>query len=190
MSDLPLQLQGGNVSLDLLTLNDAPALQELLERCADFSWLVEGEPPSPHAAQDMLADLPPSKTLADKFLYGIFREKTLVGVLDGIRGYPQEGTWWIGLLLLDPAQRGRGTGEQALLAFEDWAGQQGAQALMLGVVEENRRGFNFWRRMGFTLVETRPPRRFGQKEQVVLVMRKEYQPPPPHVPASRNLPSA
>jgi len=168
-----LHLPGSDASLELLTLVDAPALQELLERCADFSWLVEGEPPSPHAARDILADLPPGKSLVDKFMYGIFRENALVGVLDAIRGYPQQGAWWIGLLLLDPAQRGRGTGEQALLTFEDWAGQQGAQALMLGVVVENQRGLQFWQRMGFALVETRPPRRFGQKEQVVLVMRKE-----------------
>jgi GNAT superfamily N-acetyltransferase len=167
-----LRSPGSQVSLERLDLADTPALQDLLERCADFSWLVEGQPPSPQAAQETQADLPPGKGLEDKFIYGIYWENTLVGVLDAVRGYPQEGVWWIGLLLLDPAQRGRGTGEQALHIFESWADRQGAQTLMLGVVEENQRGLQFWRRMGFELVETRPPRLFGQKEQLVLVMRK------------------
>jgi GNAT superfamily N-acetyltransferase len=160
--------------LKLLNLDDAPALQDLLERCADFSQLVEGEPPSAHAAQDMLTDLPPGKSLADKFLFGIFREDILVGVLDAVRDYPQNGVWWLGLLLLDPAQRGRGAGVQALNVFAGLASKQGAQALMLGVVEENQSGLRFWRRMGFEVMEKRPPRLFGRKEQVVLVLRKEF----------------
>lgn len=164
-----------DLSLRLLDQADTPALQNLLERCADFSLLVEGEPPTAHAAQDMLADLPPGKSLADKFLLGIFREDNLAGVLDAVRGYPQAGVWWIGLLLFDPAQRGCGAGEQALNIFTTFAGEQGAQALMLGVVEENVRGLQFWQRMGFKLVEKRPPRLFGRKEQVVRVMRKELE---------------
>jgi RimJ/RimL family protein N-acetyltransferase len=182
-----LRSPGNQVSLKRLDLADTPALQDLLERCADFSWLVEGQPPFPQAAEEQLADLPPGKGLEDKYIYGIYTENTLVGVLDAIRGYPQEGVWWIGLLLLDPAQRGRGTGEQALHIFVDWAGQQGAGTFMLGVVEENQRGLQFWQRMGFELVETRPPRLFGRKEQVVLVMRKDIlPPPPPRARASRN----
>jgi GNAT superfamily N-acetyltransferase len=160
-------------SLRLLDQADTPALQNLLERCADFSLLVEGEPPTAHAAQDMLADLPPGKSLEDKFLLGIFRENILLGVLDAVRGYPQEGVWWISLLLLDPAQRGRGAGEKALNTVAALAGEQGARALMLGVVEENVRGLQFWQRMGFKLVEIRPPSLFGRKQQVVRVMSKE-----------------
>jgi GNAT superfamily N-acetyltransferase len=122
----------------------------------------------------MLADLPPGKSLADKFIFGIFLDNALVGVLDAVQGYPQEDVWWIGLLLLDPAQRGQGAGEQALNILTTFAGEQSAQALMLGVVEENVRGFQFWQRMGFEMVERRPPRLFGRKEQVVLVLRKEF----------------
>ncbi len=163
---LPLTISSEkDISLRLLNLADLPALQDLLERCADFSLLVEGEPPSAHAAQDMLADLPPGKSLADKFLFGIYLENALAGVLDAVRGYPQEGVWWIGLLLLDPAQRGRGAGEEALNTFAAFASQQGARALMLGVVEENGRGLQFWQRMGFKLVETRPPAFSGERSR-------------------------
>ena len=169
-----LNLSGKDISLRLLSLADTPALQDLLERCVDFSQLVEGEPPSSDAARNMLADLPPGKSLADKFIFGIFLDNALAGVLDAVRDYPQDGVWWIGLVLLDPAQRGQGAGKQALNAFAALAKKQGAQALMLGVVDENQRGLKFWQRMGFELVEKRPPRLFGRKEQVVLVMRKEF----------------
>ena len=148
-------------------------MQELLERCADFSQLIEGEPPSPHAAQDLQADLPFLNDLADKFLYGIFLENAMVGVLDAFRNHPQGGVWWIHLLLLEPDQRGRGIGMQALNTFTALAGEQGALMFRLGAVEENVRALKFWRRMGFELVEKSRPRLFGQKQHVVWTMRKD-----------------
>lgn len=178
-------MQTGDITLAQLGPADVPALQALLERCADLSLLVEGEPPSPQAAELALNDLPPGKELADKFLFGVFREHVLIGVLDAVRDYPEEGIWWIGLLLLDPGQRSHGAGKLALDLFEDWARAQGARLLRLGVVEENRRGYRFWQRMGFALIEKRAPRRFGQKDQAVRVMQL-----PLHAPESPSSPPA
>ncbi|MDO9246246.1 MAG: hypothetical protein Q7U11_07205, partial [Phenylobacterium sp.] len=40
-------------------------LQELLERCEDFEVLVTGHPPDPHAAKDLLVEIPPDHALRD-----------------------------------------------------------------------------------------------------------------------------
>ncbi len=150
---------------------DAAVLQALFDACADFSDLIEGQPPAPTAAQEAFTDLPPGKTLDDKFLVGIFDPAgALVGVLDAIRAYPQPGTWFIGLLLLDPSQRGRGLGETVTRAFEEWAAAQGAREIGLGVVEANTGGYRFWARLGFTPVRTTPPRAFGRKTHAVIYM--------------------
>jgi GNAT superfamily N-acetyltransferase len=159
----------------LLPGRDTAALQALLEACADFSVLVEGQPPGATAAQEAFEEMPPGKAPDDKFLIGLFDAAgDLVGVLDAIRDYPEPGEWFIGLLLLRPDQRGRGLGQRIYGAFEAWAAASGARSIGLGVVETNERAYRFWQRMGFGLVRTTPPRRFGQKEHAVRYMRREH----------------
>ena len=148
-----------------------PALQGLLERCADYSYILTGEKPSATAAENLLSDTPPGRTAADKAVIGIFyEEEKLVGVLDAIHAYPAEGCWWLGLLLLDPTRRNKGLGRQVYQAFEQWVCQLGAKQIYLGVLEENERAYRFWQSMGFEIVERQAPRRIGKKEQIVITM--------------------
>jgi ribosomal protein S18 acetylase RimI-like enzyme len=118
-----------------------------------------------------LAECPPGKTLMDKSVIGIFdEEQVLFGVLDAVRNYPAQDDWWLGLLLLDPAQRNKGLGNRIYQAFEHWVGQQGGRRIYLGVIEENQKAFRFWKRMDFEIVETQPSRFFGNLSHVVVVM--------------------
>lgn len=152
---------------------DTAALQVLFEACADFSDLIEGQPPSATAAQETFTEAPPGKGIEDKFLIGIFDSTDrLLGVLETVRDYPQPGEWFIGLLLLDPACRGNGLGEKVCRAFEGWVREAGAQAVGLGVVEANEGAFRFWARMGFATIRKSPPRVFGRKEHSVIYMRR------------------
>jgi len=152
---------------------DIDAVQSLLIRCEDYFQLISGALPTPDEARQTWVDVPPGKTTADKFLFGLWADNTLIGLLDAIRDYPQSGIWFVGLLLIDPAWRGHGLGDSWYRAFEDWAARSGASCIMLGVVEQNEKAFRFWQRLGFEVVEKRSPTRFGQKEQTVVVMRGE-----------------
>ncbi len=155
----------------ILAPETIPALQGLLEHCADYSHILTGEKPSSTAAENLLSGTPPGRTAADKAVIGIFNEdESMVGVLDAIHSYPGEDCWWVGLLLLDPIIRNKGLGRQFYQAFEQWVGQLGAKNIYLGVVEENERAFRFWQSMGFEIVERQPPRRIGKKEQIVITM--------------------
>jgi GNAT superfamily N-acetyltransferase len=107
---------------------------------------------------------------------GIFdRMGAQAGVLDGMRHYPEENIWWIGLLLLAPETRNQGVGLLVAEAFIDYARASGGKAVMLGVIEENRRAVQFWSRHGFELVRKTEPRTFGKKRQAVFVLRLEIQ---------------
>ncbi len=162
-------------SIHQLGLEDAPALQALFEKCADYMLLVDGHPAGPDSAAGELQDRPPGKSIEDKFLFGIFNaQNELVGELDVLRDYPDEGTWWIGLLLLDPAVRSVGIGEKVLEGFVDYARGNGGTAIMLGVVAENKRATRFWTRMGFEWVLDREPQHFGRKTHIVQVMRRSF----------------
>lgn len=155
----------------LMQGEDRGKLQTLLEKCADYSLLVTGSPPKPTAAVSLLADCPPGKTLADKFVLGISTEHhKLIGVLDTVRDYPTQDDWWLGLLLLDPAQRNLGLGKRIVQSFKHWVNEQGARRIFLGVLEENQNAYRFWQSLGFGLVERRPPEQFGSLSHVVLTM--------------------
>ena len=148
------------------------ALQMLFEQCADYVLLVDGESVSPHAAKEIFATAPPGRSLSGKFLYGLWnRQGAMVGVLEGMRDYPDEATWWIGLLLLAPEVRGRGLGRKLIEGFADYVSSEHGMAIMLGVVEENHPAYRFWERQGFKLVRQTEPRQFGKKTQRVYVMR-------------------
>ena len=158
----------------LLQEQDLPAIQNLVERCADYEQLVTGLPPDPSGAQKILTDLPDGKSRMDKFVLGFYAESTrLVGILDVIRDYPRKDDWWLGLLLLDPDYRSQGLGKLIYWAFEAWAARWGAGSIYAGVIQRNERAYKFWQGLGFATVEVRPARRFGVVEHVVLVLRRE-----------------
>ncbi len=151
---------------------DSEALQGLYDKCHDFNLLVEGIPFGEDTAQMTFQDLPPGKSLEDKFLWGIFnRAQELVGLLDVVRGYPDAATWWIGLLLLAPEVRTRHIGGKVVRGFVDFVKKNGGCAVMLGVVEENKNAYCFWESMGFEFLRQTEPRTFGKKTQRVNVMR-------------------
>ncbi len=163
-------------SATYLQPGDSATLQELLEHCADYFELVYGLPPAATGAQELFAEKPPAKTLEDKFVIGFWDDaERLIGVLDTVRDYPQPGEWFVGLFLITPAYRQHGVGHMTYQVFERWVVQRGARQIGLGVVESNRRAYDFWQGLGFEVVEKRPPARYGNKDNVVIVMRRLLQ---------------
>ena len=120
-----------------------------------------------------MSEVAPGKTLRDKTLLGLYAaDGTLAGVLDVIHDYPVPGEWFLGLLLLDPQWRGQGLGTAVVRAAEAWAAQGGARAIGLGVVEVNVDALRFWQRLGYAEVSRTARRPFGQREHVVIVLRR------------------
>lgn len=137
-----------------LTETDIPALQALLERCADYYRDVGRRAVKPDEAQTLFDILPPDKTRADKHLFGV---DDLSGVTDLISDWPAPGTWLIGFLLLEPAARSRGLGPTVVAAVEAYAGERGAQRLRVGVEHTNPRALRFWEGQGFVHVTPMRP---------------------------------
>jgi GNAT superfamily N-acetyltransferase len=150
---------------------DAPLVQDLLERCADFQALVEGKPPRADEGARLLRDLPPRYD--ERWMVGFARgeDAPLVGLLDVIGGYPARDAWWVGLLLVTPDERGRGVGAVAYRAFEGWARTRGAREVGLVVQQQSPRARHFWDRLGF--METGAAvQRLERRENVVWRMEK------------------
>jgi GNAT superfamily N-acetyltransferase len=171
MMDIPNLFSIAGYQTALIQEKDLGELQTLLERCADYSLMVDGSPPNPSEASTLLVDCPEGKTIVDKFVFGFSSKKQgLIGVLDTIRDYPTQSDWWLGLLLLDPAQRNKGLGKRIYQSFEQWVSQQGARRIFLGVVEVNHKAYQFWQKLGFEIIERHPVRQFGNLSHVVIIM--------------------
>ena len=160
-------------SVHRLSIEDSGAIQTLYDKCLDFMLLVDGRAADPNAGAEEFQDIPPGKSQDDHFVFGIANQQDdLVGLLDTLRGYPDEKTWWIGLLLFTPEVRSQGLGRIVVQGFAEYVRANGGQTIMLGVVEENERAFEFWNRLGFEFVRKTEPRQFGNKTQTVSVMRR------------------
>jgi ribosomal protein S18 acetylase RimI-like enzyme len=167
--DIDLQ----DYSVRLLSPGDTESLQELFEQCRDYFLVVDGQEPTPNAAKEEFDSVPSGKSLNDKLVFGIIHNhENLVGVLDCLREYPDESTWWIGLLLLRPNVRNQGVGQMVVHSFKSYVRSNGGQAVALGVVQDNQRAFGFWKKLGFAFLRATEPRRFGNKTQTVDVLRQ------------------
>jgi len=161
-------------SVRSLSLEDSGAIQELYDKCLDYMLLVDGHPAGPDAGEIEFQDAPPGKSIDDKFMFGIINQQNdLVGLLDTLRDYPDEVTWWIGLLLLVPEVRSQGIGQKVVQGFTEYVRARRGQAIMLGVVEENERAYKFWDRLGFEWIRTTEPRPFGVKTHRVNILRRK-----------------
>ena len=156
----------------LLGARNEAELQDLCERCHEFALLTEGQMPGPKAGFDILNDLPPGKEVEDKRVFGVYDKEQLVGVVEMVKDYKTAGEWIIGLLLVDPARRGMNLGGAIHDYIKDYVSLNGGYLLRIGVIEENARGLNFWKRLGYKEVE-RKQQTFGKKNHTVIVMNLE-----------------
>jgi ribosomal protein S18 acetylase RimI-like enzyme len=152
---------------------DAPLLCELGERCLEHIELHYGSPPDPtQMIRELLSDLPPNKTLADKFGMGVFDGAgRLVGGIDVIRDYPEPHEWYLGLLVLAPSHRNHGLGARLMAALTGWLRRREAAYLRLAVSEHNAAGQRFWARQGFEPVK-QVIAEFGNRQSVFHVLRR------------------
>jgi GNAT superfamily N-acetyltransferase len=156
--------------------NSVAAVQALHERSADYVLRIAGEPPEPGAGRQFFEMLPPGKTLADKHTLGIFDGQALIGCIDLVRGWPDPSTAVIGLLLLEPAARGRGIGRLAFDAIEARArAWHEVQQLRAVVVETNALVRPFWEHMGFRANGQTRPHRAGTVTSTAIVFMKPLQ---------------
>ena len=129
---------------------DISALQSLYERGADYFEVATGTSPRSDEAKRAFVAGPPSKSVDDKRIIGVFDSRDhLVGVVDSLVDFPAEGDWTIGMLLIDPHHRGLGLGRAVLHAYESWTVRGGARRLHTAVVSHHQPGIRFLEASGY-----------------------------------------
>lgn len=159
-----------------------PVVRQLFEECADFFHLIHGDA-APEAEQ-IFEDVPPGKRPEDKLVFGISArggEDRLLGLVELLRGHPTRDDWWLGLLLVAPALRGRGLGAATVAAVTRFVSLSGGRTLQLVVQEQNPAALRFWQRHGFVIRDRliQPAARgTNQIDRLVLSLPPAPEPPP------------
>lgn len=122
---------------------------DLAERAADYVTLEIGRAPDLDFVMDFFEAVPPGLTTNDLFTFAVMQESAMLGVICAAQGYELPDDWWVGLVLLDPAFRGRGAGHNVVQLIKKNARGAGMNMLKLAVLEANPRAMQFWKREGF-----------------------------------------
>ena len=156
-----------------LSKQDNDIVEGLCNKCSDYYILSGGALPSKDDVSALFTDLPPNKNLEDKFLFGVFKSNKLIGIIDIIRDFPTISEWTIGLLLLEPEERGKGLGIIIHEALVKWTRHLGAKRFSIGVIEDNNRAFKFWSNLGYSKIKE-INMDIASKTQVVNLMMVEF----------------
>ncbi|WP_102399354.1 GNAT family N-acetyltransferase [Haloimpatiens massiliensis] len=148
-------------------------VENLCEKCSDYYILHQGTIPSKEEIDEIFISLPPNKNYEDKFVLGIYKFHELIGIVDIIKDFPTIGEWMLGLILIEPEERGNGLGKMVHEALAIWAKDLGAKSFRIGVIEDNDRGINFWSTLGYKSIK-KVNMNFKVKSHVVNVMRLQF----------------
>ncbi|MFE2096701.1 MULTISPECIES: bifunctional GNAT family N-acetyltransferase/NUDIX hydrolase [unclassified Streptomyces] len=75
---------------------------------------------------------------------------------------PADPDPWIGLLMVDAAEQGKGYGRQVATLVEERFRTAGRRAVRLAVLDDNPKGLAFWTALGYEVVDHRPDRAHGR----------------------------
>ena len=162
-----------HVELREFSADDAGELQALLESDPGYTERVTGYPPGSSDAVSLLLGRPEGLADKDKVVLGGWAGDELVSVVDVLRGWPDEHTAHIGLLLVRGNRQGAGLGAATFRALadraRDWAGIRSWRA---AVVRTNEQVAGFWRGLGFAETgEVKPYRYDRLSSQAVIFAR-------------------
>jgi RimJ/RimL family protein N-acetyltransferase len=157
-------------NIKILHENNHKIVEELCVKCSDYYILHQGILPSKEELDEIFNTLPPNKNYQDKFVLGIYKfDNKLVGIVDIVRNFTIVGEWMLGLMLIEPQERGNGLGKIVHEALVEWAINLGAKSFRIGVIKENNRGINFWSALGYKKIKE-VTMDFAEKKHIVNVM--------------------
>ncbi len=133
--------------------NDFVKLQNLCKNCGDYYDLHGIEEIGNETVLGFFNEFPEGKKREDKFVLGLFKKENLIGVIEGVKDYPNEGTWFIGQMMVDSQKRSSGLGASFFDEFQDWAEDNRVESLRLAVMCDNTLAEKFWKSRGFEFCE-------------------------------------
>ena len=117
-----------------------------------FQISMNGKPSMESVIEDKNG-IPPGSCLENKNYKLITLNGVDIGVIDYIVNYPNKDKVYIGLFMIDGNFHRNGYGREFIEEFIINIKDQGFNTIRLGVLNENRKAFKFWTRLGFKVVK-------------------------------------
>ncbi|MGA7870232.1 MAG: GNAT family N-acetyltransferase [Candidatus Binatus sp.] len=151
---------------------DKRAFQRVYAEAPDYCMRVIGHIPT---LEEMCpAELPPGREPEHDYLFGIYLRDEMIGCADLLRGYPDEKTAYLGLVLLSERYQKRGLGVRACMALEKIALSWPEISAVRGSVPvTNDIVVNLWKRMGATDTGIRRPYTAGEVQCEAIIFEKK-----------------
>jgi GNAT superfamily N-acetyltransferase len=145
-----LSAGGVRMTACALEFEHGPDLQDLLERCNDYSQTAFGIDTAPADGQSQYLAGTDVVTEDCKQLIGIYESNVMVAAVDCLLGYPDDNAVSLQLLVVDPKYRSKGIGSALLASLEAECRLRGFSMLIVHChVSNNKRAWPFWARHGF-----------------------------------------
>ncbi len=154
-------------SLNELGEDDLQAIQTLFEACEDYFVFTTGGSVTSASAHSLYIQLPEGRSYEDKHILGIYEDFELMGVIDAILNYPDDGTLTLGLFLIDPKCKAVGM-KDAYKLLEKWCMDQKVSKIRVNVYEILDDEMKFWQEMDFQPTNEK----IEDGDRVILVMEK------------------
>lgn len=155
----------------VIGLEQAMAVQLVMESNAEYSRRVSGTGPTADAAIKVLSALPPGVSNSQKVDLGLWDGESLVAFADLIVGWHSASVAHIGLLMTAGARQAEGLGRRMHDAVVDWlGGTSEVQVLRLSIVDTNADVAEpFWVKLGYQLAGKALPYTSGRVESTARV---------------------
>ena len=151
---------------------DSAAVSDLFIRAADYVLLESGQTPDAAQTQDFFTEAPPGIDPASGLQFGYDLDGDLIAMATVAFGFPNPHDAYIGLLLIDPAHRGKRLGQQMVNHIVSAARARHATRILIAVLEDNPKGHRFWSKMGFIEELRSQPKQIGLKTHVQIRMAR------------------
>ncbi len=136
-----------------------------------FKISMNGNPSIESIIEDK-NDIPPGSNFQDKNYKLISINGQDVGIIDYIMNYPDEDAVYIGLFIIHGDFHRQGYGRAFIEEFTARMSNKGYCRLRLGVLKQNKNGFEFWSRMGFKVVKEMFSTIHPERNWEIVVMEK------------------
>jgi GNAT superfamily N-acetyltransferase len=80
----------------------------------------------------------------------------LAGIATYLRHFYERNQWYMGLMILDPSERGQNLGRRTAEHVFAQARSEGGTLIRIAVLDANPRGRKFWEGLGFKFERTVP----------------------------------
>jgi GNAT superfamily N-acetyltransferase len=160
-----------NIHLQPITKSDAELVLKFFQDCTAYFEMEQGKAPDMDTVHNFFDDHPPTHSLEDKLCLAVYQEGEMIATIDILQNYAVAHEWMIGLFLLHPSKRRQGLAQAIHKAIVAKAKAEGAKRLRVGVVTQNKIGQAFWFGLGYQEVKRTPPMRFGNRDNVIIIIQ-------------------